>query len=184
MLSMFLLLSPAIVILSRLDRFDVNDDLLLMVWNVSSSIDFHFAGEICSLLQHIFPIAKLKNTKVMKINSIVKGARKRKGFARRHVHSEKNLRPSKLTFVGVFQSIEGARRHDSMRKARRSFHTFPQRWLRVLMDNRASSAIRQDEVNPRFQIALVRLINLDVRNFLDVSTYRESHRLPTISALN
>lgn len=63
MLPMFLLLSPAIVILSRLDRFDVNDDLLLMVWNVSSSIDFHFAGEICSLPQHIFPIFQIEKAK-------------------------------------------------------------------------------------------------------------------------
>mgnify|MGYP007092088689 CR=1 FL=1 len=55
---MFLLLSPAVVILSRFERFDVNDNLLLIVWNVSSSIDFHFAGEICSLLVlHVFPVS-------------------------------------------------------------------------------------------------------------------------------
>jgi hypothetical protein len=37
-------------------RFAVNGNLLLIEWNVSSSIDFHFAGEICSLsLTHVEP---------------------------------------------------------------------------------------------------------------------------------
>lgn len=88
-----------------------------------------------------------------------------------------------LTYVGIFQGVQTTCWHDSMRKARRAFHTFAQSRLWVLVDNWTASPIGQDEIHSRFRATLIRFINFNIGNFLNMSTYRKSHWFPSITTL-
>lgn len=93
-----------------------------------------------------------------------------------------------FTFKRILESIETTCWYDTMWKSRRSLYPLTQRWLWILMNNWTATPIGQNEIHTRLwrrvELLLDNIVNVTVRWwFLNMSTYRESHRLSSIATL-